>query len=217
MPHQDLFKTIFQKTNLQQEDYSSLLDESKKYPYFSIPYYFLLKNIDQKNNDYATIAGKTAMHFNNPYLLHLRLNETKKNEPVKEEKKFNSETTEQELIFEPLYTSDYFASQGIKLSEEQQSADKLGKQLKSFTEWLKTMKKTNGSKLPEHSETEDLSIQNLAEKSNKEANVVTESMAEVYIQHGKTQKAIEIYRKLSLQNPSKNTYFAEKIESIKVK
>ncbi len=216
MPHQNLFKNIFQE-NLQQEDYSSLLNESKKYPYFSIPHYFLLKKTDKKNDDYTRIAGKAAVHFNNPYLLNLRLNQTKTIGAAKEEKHFSTETTEQELVFEPLYTTDYFASQGIKLSEEQQSADKLGKQLKSFTEWLKTMKKTNGSKLPEHSETEDLSIQNLAEKSNKEANVVTESMADVYIQHGKTQKAIEIYQKLSLQNPSKNTYFAEKIESIKVK
>ena len=45
------------------------------------------------------------------------------------------------ITFEPMHMVDYFASQGIKLSEEVQPADKLGKQLKSFTEWLKTMKK----------------------------------------------------------------------------
>jgi hypothetical protein len=45
------------------------------------------------------------------------------------------------LLFEPLHMVDYFRSQGIKLNEEVQPADKLGRQLKSFTEWLKTMKK----------------------------------------------------------------------------
>ncbi len=43
---------------------------------------------------------------------------------------------------------------------------------------------------------------------------VSESMAEVYARQGKAQKAIEIYEKLSLLNPEKNTYFAAKIENL---
>lgn len=43
---------------------------------------------------------------------------------------------------------------------------------------------------------------------------VSESMAEVYARQGKVQKAIEIYEKLSLLNPEKNTYFAAKIENL---
>src|SRR5690606_843064 len=39
----------------------------------------------------------------------------------------------EELAFEPLHTVDYFASQGIKIKEEQLTNDKLGKQVKSFT------------------------------------------------------------------------------------
>ena len=45
------------------------------------------------------------------------------------------------LSFEPYHTVDYFASQGIKLSQEDNTKDKFGKQLKSFTEWLKSMKR----------------------------------------------------------------------------
>lgn len=40
-------------------------------------------------------------------------------------------------------------------------------------------------------------------------------MAEAYIQQGKIAKARDIYEKLSLLNPSKNVYFAAKIESLK--
>ena len=36
---------------------------------------------------------------------------------------------------------DYFASQGIKLVLEDQPADNFGKQLQSFTDWLKVMEK----------------------------------------------------------------------------
>jgi hypothetical protein len=118
-------------------------------------------------------------------------------------------------IFEPLFASDYFASQGIKFSEEQQPTDRMGKQLKSFTEWLKTMKKVHETKQPTAEAAVDITVQNLAEKSNKEAEIITEAMAEVFLQQGKTNKAKEIYEKLSLLNPSKNAYFAAKLEQIK--
>lgn len=113
------------------------------------------------------------------------------------------------LAFEPLHTTDYFASQGIKLSEEQQSADRLGKQMKSFTAWLKTMKRIHTT--PEMPP-EDVSVRIIAEKSNQDEEVVTESMAEVFADQGKKEKAIEIYRKLSLINPAKSAYFAQKID-----
>jgi thioredoxin-like negative regulator of GroEL len=120
------------------------------------------------------------------------------------------------MLFEPLFATDYFASQGIKLSDEMQSSDKLGKQLKSFTEWLKTIKKTHNYTPPEPKQV-DQNVAQLAEKSNIETEVITEAMAEVYLQQGKISKANEVYEKLSLQNPAKNTYFAGKIENLKAK
>jgi hypothetical protein len=126
--------------------------------------------------------------------------------------------TEETLLFQPLHSTDYFASQGIKLSEEIQPTDKLGKQLKSFTDWLKTMKKITPEKIqvdPAHTAQTDTAIQTLAEKSNTEGEVLTETMAEILAQQGKAEKAIEVYQKLSLLNPSKNIYFAAKIDQLK--
>jgi hypothetical protein len=40
-------------------------------------------------------------------------------------------------------------------------------------------------------------------------------MAEVWVKQGNTSKAIEVYNKLSLLNPSKRAYFATKIENLK--
>jgi len=118
-------------------------------------------------------------------------------------------------LFEPMHMVDYFASQGIKLSDDQQAGDKLGKQLKSFTEWLRTMKKVHADKLPAGSPQADIAVQTLAEKSNAEDEVVTESMAEVFAMQGKTAKAMEVYKKLSLLNPGKSAFFAAKIEQLK--
>ena len=121
----------------------------------------------------------------------------------------------EELAFEPLHTVDYFASQGIKIKEEQLTNDKLGKQVKSFTNWLKTMKKLHPGKLPEQNEVIERIIQSSAEQSNADAEILTEAMAEVLIKQDKKEKAMEMYQKLSLMNPSKSAYFAAKIESLK--
>lgn len=136
----------------------------------------------------------------------------------------NSEANANDLLFEPLHTSDYFASVGIKLSEDEKTQDKLGKQLKSFTDWLKTMKRTHAEQLSQVSKSANLeaagadgSIQKLAEKSNKENDIVTEAMAEVLFQQGRQDKGIEILEKLSLLNPTKSAYFAAKINQIKEK
>ncbi len=121
-----------------------------------------------------------------------------------------------EITFEPFHTVDYFASQGIKLSQEEIPKDKFGKQLKSFTEWLKTMKRLPPTQMtsPVDSGSEN-KVQHLADDSVHESSVWTEAMAEVWIKQGNTQKAIETYNKLVLLNPSKKAYFATKIENLK--
>lgn len=123
--------------------------------------------------------------------------------------------TEELPAFEPLHTVDYFASQGIKIKEEALMNDKLGKQMKSFTDWLKSMKKLHPGKLPEQNEVIERIIQASAEESNADAEILTEAMAEVLLKQNKREKAIDMYQKLSLINPSKSAYFASKIESIK--
>ena len=121
----------------------------------------------------------------------------------------------EQMLFEPMHMVDYFASQGIKLSQEALQTDKLGKQLKSFTEWLKTMKKVHPEKVVTIAQQTELLVQNLAEKSNIEDDVLTEAMAEVFAMQGKNNKAIEVYEKLSLLNPLKSAYFAAKILPLK--
>jgi len=120
------------------------------------------------------------------------------------------------LAFEPYHTVDYFASQGIKLSLEEKPQDKLGQQLKSFTQWLKTIKKLPPTEIAkEAGKVSDPKVVTLAEHSIEDREVVTETMADVWIKQGNTEKAIEVYQKLSLQNPSKRSYFAGLIEQLK--
>ncbi len=336
MPFQSLYSTIFGEKHRNTDEGSMLGELTGRYPYFSLAHFFLLKNTAETGEAYNQVAAKTALHFNNAFLLHEQLHQLPveenlfepvsateqtildgyepgspqvvqahpphedvapvgtasinevilqeengldiapctqepavmvdlpaNNTPVAEEVTIDTEkveipaepvresllpqqvvlgnippeesdtfttaaaptfiapqeaATRQEIevpLFEPLSASDYFASQGIKLSEEQQPSDRMGKQLKSFTEWLKTMKKVHDNKLAGVEGTVDLTVQNLAEKSNKEEEILTEAMAEVFLQQGKSNKAKEIYEKLSLLNPAKSAYFAAKLEQIK--
>ena len=126
-----------------------------------------------------------------------------------------AENDDEIIAFEPLHTVDYFASQGIKINEELLTNDKLGSQMKSFTAWLKSMKKLHPGKLEEQSLATEKLIQTSADESNINTEILTEAMAEVLIKQDKKEKAIEMFSKLSLINPSKSAYFAARIESIK--
>jgi len=125
----------------------------------------------------------------------------------------NGEITIEARVY---HTIDYFASQGIKLEPGKISQDMLGTKVKKFTDWLKQIKQTNQNPtdLGTDTETEHL-IEKIAQTSNEAKDVVTETMAEVLLKQGKTEKAIQLYKKLSFLNPSKSTYFAAKINELK--
>ena len=120
-----------------------------------------------------------------------------------------------ELSFTPYYTVDYFAAQGVKLTD-QNINDRFGTQLKSFTAWLKQMKRLPGANekaaITSH---EEKSIEMMAQRSLTGENADTEAMAEVWAKQGDIKKAIDIYKKLSLQIPAKSAYFAAKIDYLK--
>lgn len=120
------------------------------------------------------------------------------------------------IDLEPYHTVDYFASQGIKIDIIVEPKDKLGKQLKSFTDWLKTMKRIGPTpaNLSINTEAEKEIVHHAASSITKD-EIITETMAEVLAKQGKIDKAIEVYEQLRLINPEKNAYFAIKIQQLK--
>lgn len=120
------------------------------------------------------------------------------------------------LSFTPYHTIDYFASQGIKFGEESSATDKFGNQLKSFTSWLKEMRRLPETEIvSKFSRLEQNKVEKMAETSLIGENAITEAMAQVWFKQGNPQKAIDIYKKLSLQNPAKSAFFAAKIDHLK--
>ena len=129
--------------------------------------------------------------------------------PVEENAKLDFEK-------EPFHTIDYFASQGIKIDLTKQPQDKLTIQLRRFTDWLKQVKgqSPNPQDLGTDPELEK-AIAIIAKTSIAAREIVTETMADVFIKQGKVDKAIQLYIKLSFLDPHKSAYFAEKIQQLK--
>jgi hypothetical protein len=119
-----------------------------------------------------------------------------------------------EFPLTPYHTVDYFASLGIKINLESDK-DELSRKVKSFTAWLKTMKRLQ----PDAETVTVKDIQSILnthkDKERQSEAVFTEAMAEVYLKQGLREKAIEVYDKLSLQNPLNSHNFADKISQIK--
>ena len=183
----------------------------------------LVESIVEESTDLTTISIETVSEEHQPA-------EQASTEIVSEEKPL-SETAEkilatlqsisfeddetaakQKLSYETYHIIDYFASQGIEITAEDLNKDSFGKQVRSFTQWLKTTKKVvqgayNDGPI-------DPLVEAQAKASLSEKEVLTEAMAQVLIKQGKNRKAIELYGKLILLYPEKSHYFANRIKEI---
>ena len=125
----------------------------------------------------------------------------------------------------------------ISSDKEKEEAEKALMVMMSFSEWLLHFKSTTlkqqeekkdqkalktmwqkeklAAALEEENEEIPENVFEMAVNSiTKEDGLASESLAEIYIKPGKYDKAMDMYRKLSLRNPQKNAYFARKIEEV---
>ena len=159
------------------------------------------------NHPYEEATATAESNTKIANLLSEQLADFKK--PVSEEAKF-------EISREPLHATDYFASQGIKIDLSQIPQDKLTTQLRRFTDWLKYMKTDNPSTVDLGTRHDlEAAVVLIANTSNEQKEIVTETMAEIFQKQGQVDKAIQLYIKLSFINPEKSAYFAAKIQHLK--
>lgn len=100
----------------------------------------------------------------------------------------------------------YYKSKKLKEAEEEQEKKALRTMWQK--EKLAAAMEEEGDEIPE--EVFKMAVDSIS----KEDGLVTESLAEIHLKQGRNDKAIDMYRKLSLRNPGKKVYFARKIEEI---
>lgn len=222
--------TLKSLLNLEETDFLSsdgLKDCSSKYPFSSIIQLIYTKQLMESNdNNYLTQGIKTSLFFpSSPwynYLVNSNIlienqQKVKATTSVKLEENLSvSDTVDMGVPLEPYHTIDYFASQGIKISHTDDKDD-IGRKVKSFTAWLKTMKRLQPEEAPFSRKEFEADPETTAFDTLQTNTIVTEAMADVFIKQGLTEKAIDIYQKLSLQNPDNSRIFADKISALKEK
>ncbi|MFN5423459.1 MAG: hypothetical protein ACK5AO_09345 [bacterium] len=204
-----------------------LKEYCSKYPFSSIIQLLYTKQLKAKNDsEFNEQSKKTSLFFpftpwytfllQNDFLVDNHLNVRREESDKKTEVQSESAFDEMSIPLEPYHTIDYFASQGINISHIDDK-DEFGKKVKSFTAWLKTMKRLQPEQ-DNHTRKElesdpDFSVSDASDPET----IVTEAMADVYVKQGLVEKAIEIYHKLSLQNPDNSRIFTDKILVLKEK
>jgi hypothetical protein len=152
-------------------------------------------------------------------------------EPIKIFPLDTSSEPEGALTFQPLYSDDYFAYKRLKDPEHAEGLNEKGAaEMKSFTSWLRDMKQTFAEKASKKWYQEQMqrsyedSNPEVSEKVEKMAmesitlnnDIVSETLAEIWARQQQYQTAIHIYQKLSLLNPNKSAYFAQKIKELQL-
>ena len=183
------------------------LDENSEEEITKQPDFHESESIHSHSEPYNEEAATDLSNSKISSLLSNQLADFKK--PVQEEE-------ELEISREPMYTIDYFASQGIKIDLSKIPQDKLTTHLRRFTDWLKYMKHDNPNPI-DLGTNQDLeeAVEMIAKTSNEQREIVTETMADVLQKQGQLDKAIQLYIKLSFLNPEKSAYFASKIQHLK--
>lgn len=144
------------------------------------------------------------------------------------------DTPEEEtvLTFQPLYTEDYFAYKKLKdPNTAEMMNDKAQAEMRSFTDWLRELKDNfiagKATKDWYHQqmhrlyEDDEPEVSERVEKMAMESitlndDIVSETLAEIWVRQHQHAKAIVVYQKLSLLNPDKNAYFAQKIKELQL-
>jgi len=211
---------------INKEDNKFLEDISEKYPYFSISHILLSKGLlNTESVRYNRKLKQAALYSLDRKQLFKLITQHKKDsteiikkkviKDIKSEDLATSKDTKTELkIGEPLEFeeteehsfSEWLALTKVKKIQRIDTKKEKSELIDSFIETQPTIK-AEKNKFFSPTETAKTSL-----IENNE--LVTETLARVYLEQEHFDKAIQAYKKLSLKYPKKSSYFADQINLI---
>lgn len=186
-------KYLHSPAELNEEALSSLKQITMDYPWFQTGWMLYLMNLKKINHpDFETVLKKVAIAVPDRKRLFKYLNNEIKLTTADELQSFNA--------------SDY------------QLGDKAPITTGSLID--KFLNSNSGTiRQPKHGPDNEKSPNNkhIIEKSDTESDdLITETLANIYLQQKNYEKALDAFQKLSLKYPEKSIYFASRIKEIEV-
>ena len=226
-------------TALTQAEEASIASLLNRYPYFVPAQWMQLRAQIDANGTSETTRLQSILYQGNWLVQQQAITATQDThaEPLSEDLNLPEHlATTNYFQSEGIAVSDELPAVAA-LADKDEVSEKALMIMMGFDEWLLFLKKKNEAK---QSEEEDKAMlrsmwqreklaaamgeedDNIPEavfemaisSIDKQDIMVSESLAEIHTKQGKFEKAIEIYRKLSLQNPEKKAYFAAKITQL---
>jgi tetratricopeptide (TPR) repeat protein len=166
---------------------------TEKYSWFQLGWMLYLKNLKEiESADYQLVLKKVAVLVSDRKLLYNYLNS---------ENQKKADKADDESIFQVFGETDSLTENG----EGNSLIDK----------FLQTNPGSIRRVTEEGNSAENENRLNVAEKSVTENDeLITDTLAGIYLQQKNYDKALKAYKKLSLKYPEKSIYFAARIEEI---
>jgi len=191
---------------IKDKEIAKLEEINFKYPYFQTSQILLSKGLlNIKSIRYDEQIKKAAAYSRNRKKLFLLIMSKEKNNNVKNNDVASNETP---LKFEENDThsfSQWLSLSKVKKIRNNSSEDKI---INNFIEHEHQIKIKKNEEFFKPTTAAKKSLQH-------NNNLITPTLAEVYLKQGHFDKAISAYEKLILKYPQKSTFFAEKIKLIK--
>lgn len=106
-----------------------------------------------------------------------------------------------------------YVSERKSILDEEAAQDRNSRQSRLIDDFLKEpVERITPAAAKPISQSEAKAIEERSVSENDE--ILTETLASIYLKQGKTEKAVSIFKKLSLKYPEKSSYFASRIAEI---
>ncbi|MDA8596047.1 hypothetical protein N9L20_06165 [Flavobacteriaceae bacterium] len=220
MVKDEFLKAINQSFSVGNEHRETLKVISRKYPYFQAAKAIYLKSLkDSSQLNYNQELKYTAAQTIDRTVLfdyitseEFRANSAHDSEPQIEEP-VEEPSVESVIDFTP--EDSYSFSEWLKLSSLKPLADQSPEEKPKVHMDLVDKFLSSNPKMPKP---EKSSANNpvIKQKESPETELMTETLAQVYLAQKKYDNAIIAYRILSLKNPEKSTFFADQIAKIEL-
>jgi len=202
------FSKLINGLNPKNEEHKIALEKIiKDYPYFQTPLLYYSKLLKNTNHyDYEKILSKTAVLTNDRKILKVFIDNFRFDDTGEYPIKGENEIDKSKLKFSFIEWIKYSEKKSDSVIDEKIPLENKIDIIDDFID-----KSPSISKVDKNHEISDLELENVFSPEE----LMTETLAKIFLKQKKYTKALKAYRILSLKYPEKNAFFAVQIKKIK--